>query len=215
LASSSAKLTLTLAAVLFLTITNPALPARGAEVNTNFDCYQCHSKKEITPWITQTWAGSKHAAEGVMCGDCHGNHDGGFDTPDFTALPGPDVCQKCHPLNVKDTMSSAHAKVTKCTSCHPRHTFSLNVARNPRICSTCHSGNRHVDGYANSKMGVVYTTEGPGNSATCQTCHMPEGTHNVDLTIKNRDEMLKVCNRCHSASFAGKALAEGNLVIHW
>lgn len=185
------------------------------QVNTAFDCYQCHSKKEITPWITKTWAGSRHAAAGVLCGDCHGNHDGGFDSPEFTALPGPDVCKKCHPIKVNETMGGAHANVVKCTSCHPRHTFSLEVAKNPSICNTCHFGDKHVDGYAKSKMGVVYTTEGPGNSATCQTCHMPESTHNVGLTVKNRELMLKVCNQCHSASFAGKGFAEGGFTAHW
>jgi len=184
-------------------------------VDTDFSCYQCHSKPEITPWITATWLKSKHASSGVKCSDCHGTHDEGFDSPDFTPLPGPQVCNKCHPINVKETIASAHANVVKCTSCHPRHTFSLDVARNPKICSSCHSGDKHVDGYANSKMGVIYSTEGPGSAATCQSCHMPGGTHNVNQTIDNKDQMLKVCNKCHSASFAGEVLKSGRLGAHW
>lgn len=190
-------------------------PPANAKVNTDFECYECHSKKEITPWITRTWASSKHAENGVICSDCHGNHDGGFDSDKFTALPGPVVCQKCHPIKVKETLSGPHAKITKCTSCHPRHTFSLEVARNPRICVTCHTGDEHVDGYDKSKMGVVYATEGPGYSATCQTCHMPDTNHNVGLTLTNKEDMLKVCNSCHSASFAGKSLSTGSFKTHW
>ena len=184
-------------------------------VDTNFACYQCHSKKEITPWITKTWAESLHAARGVKCPDCHGNHDAGFDSKEFTPLPGPDKCAKCHPIRVKEMMSSKHAGTTKCTSCHPRHTFSLNVARNPKICTTCHTGSAHVQSYLNSKMGVVYESLGMGSAATCQTCHMPERTHNVNLTIDNKELMLKVCNQCHSASFAGEVLSTGSFKSHW
>ncbi len=194
---------------------NPAWADEGQAVKTDFSCYQCHSKKEITPWITKTWSESAHARKGVLCSDCHGNHDQGFDSAEFTALPGPEVCRECHPLKVKETLAGAHAAVVKCTSCHPRHTFSLNVAKNPMICSTCHSGDLHVDGYKTSKMGVIYMTEGPGSAATCQTCHMPEGQHDVSRTLKNRDEMLKICNECHSASFAGEVLKSGSFKTHW
>jgi predicted CXXCH cytochrome family protein len=190
-------------------------PATPGAVDTNFSCYACHSKKEITPWITKTWAESRHAAVGVKCPDCHGNHDAGFDSKEFTPLPGPDKCAKCHPIRVKELLASKHAGSTKCTSCHPRHTFSLKVAKNPRICITCHTGSAHVQSYLNSKMGVVYETLGPGAAATCETCHMPDKTHNVNLTIDNKEQMLKVCNQCHSASFAGEVLSTGSFKSHW
>jgi hypothetical protein len=218
-----ASLLLAVLSLLFFTLSfaHPALsadeaapPAKGG-VDTNFACFGCHSKKEITPWITRTWAESLHAAKGVKCPDCHGNHDLGFDSKDFTALPGPEVCMKCHPLKVKETLASKHSGVVKCTSCHPRHTFSLAVARNPEICMTCHVGSNHVQSYSRSKMGVVYRTMGPGYSATCQTCHMPDKDHNVNDTIENKELMLKVCNACHSASFAGKVLSEGAFRTHW
>jgi hypothetical protein len=191
-----------------------AAPATGA-VDTDFACYNCHSKKEITPWITTTWAESVHAAKGIKCPACHGNHDAGFDSPEFTALPGPDKCMGCHPLRVKEMMASKHNKTAKCTSCHPRHSFSLKVARNPAICMTCHLNSAHAQGYKNSKMGVVYETLGAGNGATCQTCHMPDKVHNVNLTLENKELMLKVCNQCHSASFAGEVLTSGSFKTHW
>lgn len=207
-----------LGAVSFLLLfghTGPAFAADAAPagVDTTFDCYQCHIK--ITPWIAKTWLESAHAAKGVKCPDCHGNHDAGFDSPEFTPLPGPDKCIKCHPIRVKEMLASKHSGVTKCTSCHPRHTFSLKVAKSPEICMTCHMSSQHVQGYRRSKMGVVYETQGAGYSATCQTCHMPDRTHNVNITLDNRDQMLKVCNNCHSASFAGKVLSEGSFKAHW
>jgi len=185
-----------------------------AAVDTNFPCYACHSKKEITPWITKTWAESAHAAHGIKCPECHGNHDAGFDSPQFTALPGPDKCIKCHPVHVKEIMASVHNGV-KCTACHPRHTFSLKVARDPEICATCHLTSQHAQGYRRSKMGVVFSALGPGYSATCQTCHMQDANHNVNISVENRDVMLKTCNRCHSASFAGRVMSKGLFKAHW
>jgi len=179
-----------------------------------FTCYQCHSKDGVTPWIATTWAESAHARTGVVCSKCHGNHDSGFDSEKFIPKPGPDVCEECHPLRVRQAKAGPHAAV-KCTSCHPRHSFSLNVARNPDICVTCHTGDEHVDGYERSKMGVIYKTEGPDAAATCQTCHMPEGTHDVSKTLDDPPLMLKVCNKCHSASFAGKVLSGGEFIKHW
>jgi predicted CXXCH cytochrome family protein len=204
------------ASLLLATIITPAVLAQetAAEKPDN-PCYTCHSKPEITPWIAATWAGSPHAVKGVACSDCHGNHDAGFDSDAFTALPGPQICHSCHPIQVKEMLASKHAGLTKCTSCHPRHGFSLRVARDPNICVTCHAGTPHVDGYAKSKMGAIYMAEGPGSSATCQSCHMPDGTHNVGLTLSIRERMLKVCNRCHSASFAGRVLSSGSFKLHW
>ncbi|HLB25052.1 MAG TPA: multiheme c-type cytochrome [Nitrospirota bacterium] len=196
-------------------MSGPAGAADPSAVDTDFPCYQCHVKKEITPWVAATWAESLHALRGVKCPDCHGNHDSGFDSPEFTALPKSDKCMKCHPIRVKETLAGKHANVTKCTSCHPRHTFSLQVARNPEICMTCHLGSSHVQSYVRSKMGVVYRTLGPRYSATCQTCHMPDRDHNVNDTVSNRELMLKVCNQCHAASFAGRVLSEGSLKVHW
>jgi len=213
-----ASLLIAVSSFIILTLT-AAVPAwcapAGDAVDTNFPCYGCHSKKEITPWITKTWLESLHAKRGVRCSDCHGNHDAGFDSADFFPRPGPDRCVRCHPTRVKEMLSSKHGGVTKCTSCHPRHTFSLKVARNPEICMTCHLSSAHVQGYVKSKMGVVYKTEGAGYSATCETCHMPDKNHNVNETLDNRDLMLKVCNQCHSASFAGKVLKSGSFKSHW
>lgn len=190
--------------------------AEEAEVTPSgaFSCYECHSKGGVTPWIATTWAGSRHAQTGVICSKCHGDHDSGFDSETFIPKPGPDICGECHPLRVKEAQAGPHNMV-KCTSCHPRHSFSLNVAKNPDICTTCHYGGGHVDGYARSKMGVIYKTEGPDAAATCQTCHMPGGTHDVSKTLADESAMLKVCNECHSASFAGRVLSGETFSSHW
>ncbi|MBI5190087.1 MAG: cytochrome c3 family protein [Nitrospirae bacterium] len=215
------RATATIAAAIIFTFglagaaTAEEIPASPIGVDTEFSCYQCHGKKEITPWIAMTWSESKHARGGVKCDSCHGNHDKGFDSGEFTPLPGPEKCAPCHPINVKQTLAGKHAGLVKCSSCHPRHTFSLEVAQDPLICMTCHLESKHVQGYRNSKMGAVYRVLGPGMSATCVTCHMPDGEHNVSLTLKNPELMLKVCNQCHSGAFAGEVLKTGKFNLHW
>lgn len=83
-----------------------------------------------------------------------------------------------------------------CTSCHTRHSFSIEVARKPETCSQCHKG-PDVPAYAVysvSKHGNIYASSGRSwnwdevpwglgkdfQAPTCATCHVssittPEG----------------------------------------
>lgn len=47
-----------------------------------------------------------------------------------------------------------------CTSCHPRHSFSIEVARRPEVCSECHKGPDvpAYSVYSVSKHGNIYNT---------------------------------------------------------
>jgi len=75
----------------------------------------------------------------------------------------------------------------QCDSCHTRHTFSVEEAKQPQACETCHMGFDHPqwEMYSSSKHGVRYDLKQrkviPADSAapTCQTCHMQEGNHEV------------------------------------
>ena len=75
-----------------------------------------------------------------------------------------------------------------CTSCHPRHSFSLEVARKPYTCAECHKG-PDVPAYKIymvSKHGNIYFSQGKGwdfkavpwivgkdfKAPTCATCHI-------------------------------------------
>lgn len=74
-----------------------------------------------------------------------------------------------------------------CSSCHPRHRFSLKVARSPATCSQCHKG-PDVPAYkiySVSKHGNIYQAQGGGwnfeavpwtvgrdfSAPTCAACH--------------------------------------------
>jgi hydroxylamine dehydrogenase len=104
-------------------------------------------------------------------------------------------CGGCHKIGVKTNAEIEELKekggsyfgIASCDSCHTRHTFSVVEARQPQACQTCHMGFDHPQWqmYSSSKHGVRYllkqnktlpeTTPAP----TCQTCHMPEGNHEV------------------------------------
>jgi len=74
-----------------------------------------------------------------------------------------------------------------CDACHTRHTFSVEEAKQPQACQTCHMGFDHPqwEMYSGSKHGVRNSLKQmgklPENSSapTCQTCHMQNGNHEV------------------------------------
>ena len=72
--------------------------------------------------------------------------------------------------------------VGKCDSCHTRHLFSAEEARQPEACETCHMGEDHsqYEMWSSSKHGVIHHTDGgSGRAPVCQTCHMQDGDHAV------------------------------------
>jgi hypothetical protein len=89
-----------------------------------------------------------------------------------------EMCERCHNVGYV----SPDGSVGKCDSCHTRHTFSAEEAKEPPACGTCHMGPDHeqIDMWEKSKHGVVYATEkeraggDPSRAPTCVTCHMPE-----------------------------------------
>jgi mono/diheme cytochrome c family protein len=73
-----------------------------------------------------------------------------------------------------------------CIACHTRHAFSLEEARKPEACYTCHMGPDHpnFEAYMSSKHGSIYAAEGGDwdwsapmaeaewDAPTCAYCHM-------------------------------------------
>ena len=73
-----------------------------------------------------------------------------------------------------------------CIACHSRHSFSLEEARKPEACYTCHMGPDHpnYEAYMSSKHGSIYTARGATwdwtqslaqatyDTPTCAYCHM-------------------------------------------
>jgi hydroxylamine dehydrogenase len=272
-------------------------------VSTAFaqECVECH--KKTTPDIVSDWQLSKHSQNKIDCSECHGDkHKNMVDVPQ-AQIPTPDTCAGCHPDRVKQFKGGKHAVawvamkamptahwqpmalmegmkgcgIASCDACHTRHTFSVQEARQPQACQTCHMGFDHPqwEMYSGSKHGVRYllkqnkTLPQTVAAPTCQTCHMQGGNHEVrtawgflavrlpmpddkqwaadratvlqglgvldpdgkptgrlevvkaadvarltqESWQKERDKMVKTCNRCHSVNFAKGELAKGDQMI--
>ena len=198
-------------------------------------CVTCHTG--ITPGVVGDWEQSAHAAEGIMCDDCHGDGHSSADDVDKVNIPTPETCALCHEERVDQfkrgkhafawaamkAMPTAHAQpialmegmkgcggchkiglkseedmaaikkeggkfgVASCDGCHTRHLFSVEEARAPQACQTCHMGFDHPqwEMWSASKHGVRallkqnMTLPQSAAGPTCQTCHMQDGDHEV------------------------------------
>ncbi|HUL30443.1 MAG TPA: multiheme c-type cytochrome [Thermodesulfobacteriota bacterium] len=109
-------------------------------------------------------------------------------------IEGMKGCGGCHKIGLKTDADMKELRkegagfgVASCDACHTRHIFSVQEARQPQACQTCHMGFDHPqwEMYSGSKHGVRYllkqTKTLPPNVAapTCQTCHMQGGDHGV------------------------------------
>ncbi len=95
-------------------------------------------------------------------------------------------CSGCHKIGLKSEEEIKEGKFLygtgSCDACHTRHKFSVEEAKDPRACRTCHMGFDHPqwEMWSTSKHGTIWEIEGKtGRAPTCQTCHMPEGNHAV------------------------------------
>ncbi len=103
-------------------------------------------------------------------------------------------CGGCHRLGRKTDDEIRQLKadgvsfgLASCDACHTRHLFSVAEAREPQACRTCHMGIDHPqwEMYSSSKHGVRHLLKQNGTlpedaaAPTCQTCHMPQGDHEV------------------------------------
>ncbi|MEW6109531.1 MAG: multiheme c-type cytochrome [Nitrospirota bacterium] len=121
-----------------------------------------------------------------------GNTWGEVTVPDLTNWPSQGVGRE-----------NPDGSIGSCTSCHPRHSFSIKIARKPYTCAQCHL-DPDVPAwnvYKESKHGGIYdSNESDWNftnvpwvigkdikAPTCATCHIslivsPEGTVTAERT---------------------------------
>lgn len=107
---------------------------------------------------------------------------------------GEKGCGGCHKIGNKTLSEIVELRqggsefgAAQCDSCHTRHTFSVEEAKQPQACQTCHMGFDHAqwEMYSASKHGVRNDLKQrnllprTASAPTCQTCHMQEGNHEV------------------------------------
>lgn len=109
-------------------------------------------------------------------------------------MEGMKGCGGCHKIGLKTEGEIKELKkdgagfgIASCDACHTRHIFSIQEARQPQACQTCHMGFDHPqwEMYSSSKHGVRYLLKQKkilsetAAAPTCQSCHMQEGNHAV------------------------------------
>jgi hypothetical protein len=159
-----------------------------AQFPTPKDCSKCH-KEEV-----QQFTESKHAFPFWI----YANADRAVFEPIIGTKHG---CEECHQI----TNMWPDGSVGECDACHPKHSFSIAVARSPETCGECHLGpdHPHIEIYNESKHGNIFQTIRnkvdlnyrsstdkpiPIEVPTCATCHMDaapgvKGTHNVSTRL--------------------------------
>ncbi|HCV43448.1 MAG TPA: cytochrome C, partial [Bacteroidetes bacterium] len=149
-------------------------------------CGQCHDKQ------VGQFKQSKHAAAWAAMNAMPSAH-----AQPVAMMQGMKGCGGCHKIGLKSEadlkdlaqQGSGFGRAS-CDACHTRHTFSVQEAKQPQACQTCHMGFDHPqwEMYSASKHGVrallKQTGMLPDSTAapTCQTCHMQEGDHNVQTS---------------------------------
>ena len=146
-------------------------------------CEQCHDQQ------AGQFKKGKHAAAWAAMNAMPTIH-----AQPVALIEGMKGCGGCHKLGLKDDNEIKKLKAegsvfghASCDACHTRHTFSVKEAKQPQACQTCHQGFDHPqwEMYSTSKHGTRYLLKQNGilpedaPAPTCQTCHMPEGNHEV------------------------------------
>jgi hydroxylamine dehydrogenase len=154
-----------------------------AQIPTPTTCANCHEER-----VEQFMAG-KHAAAWAAMKAMPTIH-----WQPMAMTEGMKGCGGCHKIGIKTEEeikelreNGAGFGLASCDACHTRHSFSVQEARQPQACQTCHTGFDHPqwEMYSGSKHGVRYLLKQnktlPESIAapTCQTCHMQESDHAV------------------------------------
>jgi len=160
-----------------------AADAAKAKIPTPETCAQCHQTQ------VEQYRHGKHSKAWAAMMAMPTIH-----WQPMAMIEGQKGCGGCHKIGEKPVEEIAKLRqqgsefgAAACDSCHTRHTFSIEEAKSPQACSTCHMGFDHPqwEMYSSSKHGVRADLKQRGilptgaAAPTCQTCHMQEGDHGV------------------------------------
>lgn len=126
-------------------------------------------------------------------------------------------CNRCHSVE------------SSCASCHSSHATDLKIVRDPASCAKCHMGPDHPQWeiWQTSQHGTLFASQGEATGPSCQTCHMPAGSHDVtrgitttqagtavppEIAKTQRSAMLMVCTGCHAEAFSRRELERDDAI---
>lgn len=154
---------------------------RKAKLPDEHVCAECHEKQ------FNEFASGKHNFGWTSLNAIPATHA----APD-ELIEGGRGCGGCHNMGIKSEAQKKDQQAkgyryqnNSCDECHTRHSFSKKEAQNPRACQQCHMGYDHPqwEMWSSSKHGMRWFAKQNGDlpadapAPTCQTCHLPEGTH--------------------------------------
>jgi hydroxylamine dehydrogenase len=160
-----------------------AADASKAKIPTPETCAQCHQTQ------VEQYRHGKHSKAWAAMMAMPTIH-----WQPMAMIEGQKGCGGCHKVGEKPVEEIAKLRqqgsefgAAACDSCHTRHTFSIEEAKSPQACETCHMGFDHPqwEMYSSSKHGVREDLKQRGilqagaAAPTCQTCHMQDGDHGV------------------------------------
>jgi hypothetical protein len=164
---------------------------------TALNCSQCH-QKQYDEYLKSRHAAPSWAAvtgkddftvEQIAYAEQF--HKGAVDRPANALTKIESVasinrgCRQCHDIGEPNKDGS----IGTCTKCHARHNASVELARLPETCGSCHMGPDHsqMEIYKESKHGVLFNAQRASMNLkadpktlstadmpvpTCSTCHM-------------------------------------------
>lgn len=181
-------------------------------VVTPKDCSRCHEKE------AKEFSSSRHAdAVAVL-----GSFDNFFGRAAWGGKDQWTGCVECHGSTLEVQKDGGLSAATwpntgigrinpdkskgSCTACHPRHLFSLELARRPETCGRCHTGpsQPQIEIYTRSKHGAMFATyhdrmnmqrtlwragQDYYQAPTCATCHM--SAIPPQMEVKTADERIR------------------------
>jgi len=152
-------------------------------------------------------------------------------------------CGGCHKIGLKSEVEIQELKkagsgfgLASCDACHTRHIFSVQEARQPQACQTCHiQGGDHAVltgwGFLGVRLPMPEDKQWADDRAVVlQALGVldPQGKPTTRLDIvkaanvarltqedweRERAKMIKACSQCHSGDFARAELAKGDQMI--
>jgi hydroxylamine dehydrogenase len=192
-------------AVLFLAgIGFAAQPKKEAEPSAESRrCVTCHENK--TPGIVAQWRGSKHAAQGIGCFECHGagqKDPGAFVHEGATIVTAvtPKACEPCHGEIVAEFQHSHHAEAAKFIGSLDNVLGEVVEGRLAAVngCWQCHG----------STVSFLKNADGsPQKSAVGAPVLDPSTWPNTGIGRVNLDGSRGSCSACHSRHAFSKAMA--------
>lgn len=166
------------------------------------DCLECHTKKQ--PSIVAQWRGSKMAAAGVGCYECHQALEGEPDAIDhfndhiIASIVSPKDCGRCHTVQAEQFLGSHHAKAGEVLGSLDNFLGEIveGYAASVSGCQQCHGskvttaedGSPDPDTWPNYGVGRINPD---GTAGLCAACH---ARHDFRLS---QARIPETCGKCH------------------